>query len=253
MTVHLLPRPTEPEFPAGTMASAVYQSLRRDIVRCVLLPGEKLRIDVVRERYGNVGSSPVREALNRLSAEGLVIYQDQRGFQVAPVSRSELEELTRTRCLINEILLRESIERGDTAWEDTVVLAHHRLSRTAEFFADNTVNPDYEQRHRVFHASLLAACGSRWLLEFSEKLFELSERFRNLSVPGALSEQRDVAAEHAQITHAVLARDGAEAIRLSNEHVRRTAEFVLARWQTPAAGGLDDATIRAARQHADRA
>jgi DNA-binding GntR family transcriptional regulator len=226
MTI-LLSRSIESELPTATMASAIYQSLRRDIVRCVLLPGAKLRIDVVRERYGNVGSSPVREALNRLSAEGLVIYQEQRGFQVAPVSRTELDELTRTRCLTNEILLRESIERGDAAWEDDVVLAHHRLSRTAEFLADKTINPDYEQRHRIFHASLVAACGSRWLLEFSEKLFELSERFRNLSAPGALSDQRDVAAEHTQITQAALNRNVTETIRLSNEHVRRTAEFVL--------------------------
>jgi GntR family carbon starvation induced transcriptional regulator len=234
----LLPHSTELEPSTGTMASAVYQSLRRDIVRCVLMPGAKLRIDVVRERYGNVGASPVREALNRLSAEGLVVYQDQRGFQVAPVSRSELEELTRTRCLINETLLRESIARGDAAWEDHVVLSHHRLSRTAEFLVDETVNPEYERRHQVFHASLVAACGSRWLLEFSDKLFELSQRFRNLSVRGALSEQRDVATEHAQIMQAVLDRDVTAATRLSNEHVRRTAEFVLGRsalWQAPPA------------------
>jgi DNA-binding GntR family transcriptional regulator len=227
-----------PEAPAGTLASTVYQNLRRDIVRGVLLPGEKLRIEVVRERYNNIGASPVREALNRLSTEGLVTYQDQRGFAVAPISRSEIEELTRTRCLLNEILLRESIGRGDAAWEEQIVLAHHRLSRTAEFLADGTVNPEHEGRHRNFHASLVAACGSRWLLEFSGKLFELSERCRNLSVRGALTEQRDVAAEHAQIAQAVLDRDIAAAVRLSNEHVGRTAEFVLSHaslWCAPAA------------------
>lgn len=226
----------EPEPSAGTLASTVYQSLRRDIVRGVLMPGEKLRIEIVRERYGNVGASPVREALNRLSAEGLVIYQDQRGFQVAPVSRSELQELTRTRCLLNEVLLRESIRLGDAAWESQVVLAHHWIARTPEFLADGNVNPEYETRHRAFHASLSTACGSRWLFEFSEKLFELSERFRNLSVPGALSEGRDVATEHAQIMQAALDRDVETAVRLSNEHVGRTTEFLLGRaslWHAP--------------------
>ena len=225
----LLPPAIESEPSGGTMASAVYQSLRRDIVRGVLMPGEKLRIELVRERYNNVGASPVREALNRLSAEGLVVYQDQRGFQVAPISRDEIQELTRARCLLNEIILRESIDRGDADCEDQVVLAHHRISKASEFLADGTVNPEYEARHRIFHGSLVAACGSRWLLEFSEKLFELSQRCRNLSVPGAVSEQRDVAAEHAQIVQAVLDRDIAKAIRLSNEHVVRTGDFVLSR------------------------
>ncbi len=225
----LLPPLIETELPPGTMASAVYQNLRRDIVRGVLAPGEKLRIELVRARYNNVGASPVREALNRLSAEGLVVYQDQRGFQVASISRDEIQELTRSRRLLNEILLRESIERGDAFWEDQVVLAHHRIAKTSEFLADGTLNPEYETRHHAFHASLVAACGSRWLLEFSDKLFELSERCRNLSAPGARSERRDVAAEHEQIVRAVLDRDIPEAIRLSNEHVGRTAEFVLSR------------------------
>jgi len=79
---------------AGTLASTVFEQLRRDIVSVQLAPGEKLRIEALRERYG-VGGSPVREALNRLSAEGLVWQQDQKGFRVAPVSERELEELTR--------------------------------------------------------------------------------------------------------------------------------------------------------------
>ena len=222
----LLPPRVETELPAGTMASAVYQNLRRDIVRGVLVPGEKLRIELVRARYNNVGASPVREALNRLSSEGLVVYQEQRGFQVASISQDEVQELTRSRCLLNEILLRESITHGDARWEDFVVLAHHRISKSAEFLADGTVNPEYESRHHAFHRSLVSGCKSRWLLELSDKLFDLSQRCRNLSAPGARSERRDVAAEHEQIVRAVLNRDIPEAIRLSNEHVGRTAEFV---------------------------
>jgi len=67
-----------------------------------VLPGEKLRIEVLRTRY-DVGGTPLREAMNRLSTEGLVTQSEQRGFRVTPVSADELLELTRTRCWINEV------------------------------------------------------------------------------------------------------------------------------------------------------
>ena len=79
---------------AITRTSAVYEQLRREIIQGTLLPGEKLRIEVLRTRY-KVGGTPLREALNRLSTEGLVTQFEQRGFRVTPVSADDLLELTR--------------------------------------------------------------------------------------------------------------------------------------------------------------
>ena len=62
----------------ATLASSAYRAIKDDIIGGVLAPREWLRIDALRERYGT-GASPIREALNRLSAEGLVLQQDQRG------------------------------------------------------------------------------------------------------------------------------------------------------------------------------
>jgi len=74
---------------AGTLASSVYERIREDILIGRLQPGEKLRIDTLRQRY-TVGGSPIREALNRLSSEGLVLQHDQRGFGVLPASIEDL-------------------------------------------------------------------------------------------------------------------------------------------------------------------
>ncbi|MCD6074021.1 MAG: hypothetical protein K0Q70_904, partial [Rhodospirillales bacterium] len=79
----------------GTLASTVFDRLRQDVLNGVLRPNEKLRIESLRQRY-DVGASPVREALNRLVSEGLVLLEDQKGFRVAPVSREELHEIART-------------------------------------------------------------------------------------------------------------------------------------------------------------
>lgn len=208
----------------ATLASSLYEKLREEIVKADLLPGEKLRIETLRKRYG-VGGSPVREALNRLSAEGLVAQQDQKGFRVASVSLDELHELMRTRCWVNEVVVRESIARGDAAWEEAIVLAFHRLSRAQPRVPDSPhlVDPAWDQLHRAFHSALIAACGSRWLLDFAEMLFDCAERYRHLSM-ARRQVPRDVLGEHRAIMEAVINRQTETAVALLNEHIRRTTE-----------------------------
>lgn len=214
--------------PIATLASTIYERMRREIVRGVLRPGEKLRIETLRDRYGT-GGSPIREALNRLSAEGLVVQKDQRGFQVAPISLDELDELTRTRCSINEIALADSIAHGDVVWEENIVLAFHRLSRVSnDLNAPAEAVTQREQLHRAFHFSLLAACRSRWLRSFAEMLFDCADRYRfvtrafNQDSPGS----RDTQAEHRLIMEATINRDAPTAVKLVNAHLLRTAELI---------------------------
>jgi GntR family carbon starvation induced transcriptional regulator len=214
-----------------TRTSAIYERLRREIIQGTLLPGEKLGIEVLRTRY-NVGGTPLREAMNRLSTEGLVTQSDQRGFRVTPVSADDLLELTRTRCWINEVALRESIARGGREWEERVLLALHRLSRIP-IVIDNRMNPDFSELHRVFHGALLAGCGSRWLMDFNDLLFDCAERYRNLlAVMGTV---RDVHGEHRAIAEAAIERKTALAIGLLNDHYEKTSGTLL---RAIEAGGL---------------
>ena len=117
-----------------TRASAVYDALRADILHGDLKPDEKLKVDAVGTRYG-VGASPVREALNRLSAEGLVTRSDQRGFSVAALQWDDLNVLTNTRCQVEAIALNESIAARNPAWEDSCgrwqASSDHAVGRSA--------------------------------------------------------------------------------------------------------------------------
>src|SRR5262245_152705 len=85
-----------------TLNSAVLARLRADIVACRWMPGERLRVETLRERYG-VGTSPLREALMRLEAEGLVVLEQNRGFKVSDVSLENLTDLMTTRIEIEGI------------------------------------------------------------------------------------------------------------------------------------------------------
>jgi DNA-binding GntR family transcriptional regulator len=212
--------------PAGTLASSVYDRLRDDILRGVLPPDEKLRTEALRDRYG-VGNSPLREALNRLSADGLVTREDQKGFRVAAASRADLEELVKTRCWLEEIALRQSIENGDEAWEESVVVQFHRLSRVRRSSNEDeyVVNLDWESRHRAFHLALLSACGSRWLLQYCEQLNDQAHRYRQLAIIVSYPKRNELA-EHEAIMRAATTRDADEAARLLIGHYARTADII---------------------------
>src|SRR6201987_31428 len=217
---------------AITRTSAIYERLRREIIQGTLLPGEKLRIEVLRTKY-DVGGTPLREAMNRLSIEGLVTQSEQRGFRVRPGSAHHLLELTRTRCWINEVALRESIARGGRDWEEQVLLALHRLSRVPVVIDNSRMNPDFSELHRVFHGALIAGCGSRWLIDFNDLLFDCAERYRNLlAVMGTV---RDVQSEHRAIAEAAIERKTALAIGLLNDHYEKTSGTLL---RAIEAGGL---------------
>ena len=193
---------------SGTLTTDVYERLRHEIMTGRLLPDEKL---------------------NRLVAEGLVTQREQRGFNVSPVSRDELLELTRTRCWVNEIVLRESITHGDQRWEESVVLAFHRLSRTPIRITGNPTysNPQWVQLHRAFHASLNAACPSRYLVEFSNMLHDCADRYRSLNAV-ANTGRRDVLDEHRAIFEAAIERKTEIAIELMNQHLITTTRNLLA-------------------------
>lgn len=211
-----------------TLASIAYQQLLDDIVGGRLPPGSKLRLQSLAARY-HVGNSPLREALNRLSANGMVQRRENRGFRVSPASAEELSELVRTRCWLEEIALRESIRNGDAGWEESVLLAFHRLSRKRRLSEERFVQFDgtWEDMHRAYHLALLSACHSGILLEYCAQLHERTLRYRNLSSMKAWRERHELD-EHRAIRDAALDRDADRAVELLHAHYRITANIVLA-------------------------
>lgn len=212
--------------PPTTLSGAVYARLRQEIVDGALEPGGKLQIGAVSARYG-VTSTPVREALSQLSSEGFVLRREQRGFTVADASSAELQELTQTRCWVEDVALRQAMLHATVAWEEAIVLALHRLSRTQRSM-DQTVfdeNAAWEGAHRTFHMALLATCPSRFLTAFCAQLGDHARRYRRLAMT-AVYPNRDILAEHRAIAHAVLSGDADAAVAVLTSHYRRTASIV---------------------------
>ena len=205
------------------LTEGAYSTLRADLLACRLPPGQKLSIASLATDLG-VSLGAVREALSRLTAEGLVTASTNRGFRAAPVSESELMDLTSTRIEIESACMRRAIQLGGVDWEAQIVSAHHRMSRIPERATDDPrrINDVWAEAHRDFHAALVSACDSPWRIRLREFLYDQTERYRRLSVP-ALPEKRDLAAEHHALMDAALTRDEDLACRLLSEHLNITA------------------------------
>lgn len=209
-----------------TLASSVYQELLNDILAGELKPGHKLRLHALKLQY-NVGNSPLREALNRLSANGMVLREENKGFRVSPASVEELEELIRTRCWLEERALRESIQNGGDDYDERLVLAVHRLSRIGTSENGDYYSPEQEDLHREYHRALVSACNSKILIGYCEQLHEQTLRYRNLVEVVKYREGHE-GKEHKAILDAVLARDADKATDLLIRHYQITAEILIA-------------------------
>ncbi len=215
---------------AKTLASQAQDLLRKDILSGLLGPGQRLRTRDLQARYG-LGLSPLRESLQRLSAEGLIVNDEQRGFAVAPVSVAELEDLTLARTALESIMLPLAMQLGNADWEADIVAAFHRLSRTP-LPHDSAAVVDaslWESRHRAFHHALVAGCASFWLLRLHGQLVDQSERYRKIRIlhhQESKAQVRDVNSEHQALMDAVLRRDAALASGLMAQHLLATSKAI---------------------------
>ncbi|HOM13901.1 MAG TPA: FCD domain-containing protein [Rubrivivax sp.] len=209
-----------------TLVEGAYLRLRHDIVSGRLAPGERLRVEHLKDRY-QVGAGTLREALSLLLSDALVSAEGQRGFRVAPISLADLEDVTNLRVLIETEALRQSIRRGDAHWEAALVAAFHLLSQ-AEAQPGGIDIDVYEQRNKAFHEALIGAHDSAWSKYMLGILYRHAERYRNINLrlTAAQASQRDVHREHEEIFRAAMARQEARAALALEAHVRLTLEIV---------------------------
>ena len=216
--------------PTDTQQTAAYDRLRHEILQGELRPGERLRTADLRSRY-SLGLTPIREALMRLSSEGLVLTEVNRGARVRETTLADLRDLMQTRREIETLCLTKAIAQGDAEWEGEIVRALHLLARAPLPASpqDRGAATTWERLHRQFHHALVAAAGSDWLLKIWNDLTDHSERYRKLRLLNYRSlaaDVRDVNAEHRAIMKAVLDRDAQRAVSLMGCHLDRTERAV---------------------------
>lgn len=197
-----------------------YHTLRRMILIGDLPPGEKLKIERLRSLL-DMGGSPIREALSLLVSDQLVERLDQRGFRTPEISRENFAEILKLRCALEEMALRESIANADDAWEEALVISHHRMMREPRGNAEA-----FEAVHKSFHMALLRNCKSPVLLRFCNQLYDLNIRYRYMAGRSLDYARRDIGREHTDILNAAVDRDADRACPLLLAHYRNTGAFL---------------------------
>ena len=105
----------------------IYLELKRRLTLNEFQHGTKLRAEILRREF-DCSASTVRETLFRLATQGLVNFQEQRGFRVPEMSPTKLIELTHMRILLEGEGAVLSIRQGGVGWEARLATAHHKLS-----------------------------------------------------------------------------------------------------------------------------
>lgn len=225
-TLHPFPLRTAENAPR-TLTERAYLALRQDIVLGRLRPGERLRVEHLKDRY-DVGAGTLREALALLVSDALVTVEGQRGYRVSSISLSDLKDLTDTRVMLETEALRQSIRHGDACWAQDLTQAYGALSR-AELARGGLDPVPWEQANKHFHEALIAAHQSRWSKYLLALLYRHGERYRHVAiriVGGEQAIERDVHAEHTAIYQAALARQEARAALALEVHIRLTFDLL---------------------------
>lgn len=209
-----------------TLAERAYLSLRHDVVCGKLAPGERLRVEHLKDQY-QVGAGTLREALSLLVSDALVTAEGQRGFRVAAISLADLEDVTNTRVMLETDALRQSIRRGDAQWEAALRASYQRLTQI-ENQTDGLQHPEWERRNKHFHDALIAAFDSPWSKYMLAILYRHAERYRNINwrLTAAHTSERNVHAEHEAIYQAAINRQEARAALALEAHIRATHDIV---------------------------
>lgn len=230
-----------------TLGMKAHAMIRNDIIAGFYRPGQALRLELLKKRYG-ISFSPIREALNRLQAEKLVVTSSSRGFKVKPVSIAEMWDAINARVLIESEALRLAIAKQDKDWQVHIMQAYHalRLAQRERPEVGSMSDECYERlesKHWDFHRTLISKCDSEWLMGYANQLYSHTERYRrpSLTQVGRRS-GRDIDGEHLALLDAALAGDSKLACDLLASHYRETGfwiQDILERQQNSAEVGVD--------------
>lgn len=194
-------------------ADRVREALEEDVVLGRILPGNRLDELALAERFG-VSRTPVREALNRLAASGLVELRARRGAFVKAIGIAQVVEMFEVMAELEALCARLAARRINGEHTARLLQAHQACIDAAEQ-ADADA---YYHRNEAFHQAIYDACGNRFLAEQTENLRNRLTPYRRMQlhvrnrIVGSLS-------EHQQIVDAIRAGEEDLVVAIVKNHI----------------------------------
>ena len=178
----------------------------------------------------DIGPTPIREALIRLTESGLLDLEERRGFRVPKLSYTDIHDIIALRQMLEPEAIRRAVLTASDEWEGQVLSSYHRMFRVEQSAERSGVLEWelWEQRHTEFHAILIDGAGSERLAQYHRHLYDQGNRYRRVLQP--LVTQIDEAKhDHKRIVDLVMARDADAAAKAVEEHISRLSTFVQGR------------------------
>lgn len=197
----------------------IYQELRNDILSCKISPGEELREMVLAERF-SASKQPVRDALHRLRAEGLISVVPRRGYRVVPISVGDAQELFELRQMIEEACLVKGCRAAKPE-----ALSELNIFRDQDIMCEDAEWVDYNRR---FHRAIVSLCPNRRMVAMALDLIDQFDRLiaASISLVGR-PDRNALLQEHCQIIDALQQREGRLAARLLKKHIASGRQRVM--------------------------
>ena len=199
-----------------TKAEAVYQELRARILDGSIEPASTLNQEALAAMLG-LSITPLREALRRLEAEGLVRLEAHRTMTVTPLTRRELNELYAVRLRLDPFAAALAAKNAtDEQLTEIEGIARRRGERTPQAIL---------QLNRVFHRTVYSASGNLVLIGVLDQLWNRTDRYRLIVLHDRIHE-RAAGEEHREIATALKARDAERVEDLVQQHVEKTQRLI---------------------------
>jgi len=207
-------------FVKASLSDQAYEDLKRQILDQRLPPGTRLNIDALAREFG-ISSSPLREALVRLSSDGLVISNANSGFFVAPVpSPEQVRELMEYRTMIEAHCARQGAGRISGLMLEAMKNAVRRMSDMRKRGIDYRQYRNYVELDSAFHQLIVDSAGNATISKAFHDLHLILMVARLTVVPNSDTVGSDAGmAEHIAILQAFADRDGARAEAAIRAHL----------------------------------
>jgi DNA-binding GntR family transcriptional regulator len=225
-------RPLSLEAPAAiSLPELVYRELRKAILNGLFSPGQMLRQEEVAQRMG-VSRSPLREALPRLEAEGIVVLHPRRGYAVAELNPDEIREVFELRVLLETEIAQRAIARRNEADIAQVYDLANRMRQLADTPDNPQAVASWFDLNAGFHDALLAPAGCPHHMRALDTARGLIEAYIRAEVrfTGDLQQAQH---EHAQLAQAFVNGDVDAFVGQIREHSLHTRDRLLAGLATP--------------------
>jgi len=203
-----------------SLAGQVYEAIKKDIISCTLGPGQQIAQQQLAERYG-VGITPVREALQKLTREGLVLTIPRFGYLVTTITISDVAEIFELRAILESAAARLAAARAsDEQVEQLAGLAGYTY-----VYKDRDSYSDFLTHNRAFHIALAKASGNKRLIEaISHLMDELTRMFHlGLDLKDSAAEMRQ---EHQELVEVLRQRNPEEAEKIVLAQINRSRQRI---------------------------